>query len=545
MVRHIELYDTTLRDGTQREGINLSLADKLNIARRLDVLGVDFIEGGYPGSNQKDVEFFQYAVATTWRHATIVAFGSSRRKDTTAEADPNLQALVDANTKAVCIVVKSTAFHVTEVLQTTLEENLRMVSDSVAFLKRHVPLVFVDLEHYFDGFKLNRDYTLSVLRAAAAAGADRLILCDTNGGALPDEVAAATAAAVAATSTPVGIHTHNDAELGVANTLVGVKSGAIQVQGTINGYGERYGNANLCSIIPNLQLKLGYNCIPQENLPMLTELSKYVSEIANLSHDNHLPYVGESAFAHKAGYHANAMLKDSTTYQHIDPSLVGNRQRILVSELAGRSTFIFKAEEFGLRITNNPAIARGVAEQVKHLESRGYEFEAAEASLELLMRRKDPTYSPPFEIVDLVVMMQKRGDAPVFAEATVKLRVGDSFVHTVVDGNGPVNALDAAMRKALLVHFPILHQVRLEDYKVRVLDEASATAAWVRVLIETTDGHKSWSTVGASSNVIEASWLALADSFEYALLARDTPTGSSVTTEPATDVAPVIGQTYA
>ncbi len=517
MKRHIELYDTTLRDGSQREGINLSLADKLNIAKKLDALGIDYIEGGYPGSNQKDADFFLQTAEMTWQHATIVAFGSSRRKDLTEEEDPNLRALIDSRAKAVCIVVKSSAFHVTDVLQTSLDENVRMVAGSVAYLKKHIPLVFVDLEHFYDGFRANRDYTMAVLRAAAAAGADRIILCDTNGGSLPDDIAGATAAAVAEFPQLIGVHTHNDAELGVANTLAGVHAGAVQVHGTINGYGERCGNANLCAIIPNLQLKLGYDCLPADKLRSLTELSKYVSEVSNLSHDSHMAYVGESAFAHKAGYHANAMLKDSTTYQHIEPGVVGNRQRILVSELAGRSTFMFKAEEFGLRVATNPAAARSIAEQVKHLESRGYEFEAAEASLELLMRRQDPSYVAPFEIVDLVVMMQKRGDNAVFAEATVKMRIGNSTVHTVADGNGPVNALDFALRKALLAHFPVLNAVRLTDYKVRVLDESSATASWVRVLIESTNGQRSWSTVGASSNVIEASWLALADSLEYAL----------------------------
>lgn len=518
MSESIELFDTTLRDGAQWEGINFSLADKLNIARKLDDLGLTYIEGGYPGSNVKDLDFFRRAAEMTWRHATIVAFGSSRRKDVLPEEDASLQALISAGTRAVCIVVKSWDFHVTQVLQTTLEENLRMVDDSVAYLKRHIPLVFVDMEHFFDGLKRNRGYTLQVLRAAAEAGADRLVLCDTNGGSLPDEIGAGVDAARTATTVRLGIHTHNDAELGVANTLAGVAHGAMHVQGTINGYGERCGNANLCSIIPNLQLKLGYACLPPEKLRELTEVSRYVSEIANLSHQNYLPYVGESAFAHKAGYHANAMLKDPTTYQHIEPELVGNAPRILVSELAGRSTYVFKAGQFGISLAANPAIAKEVSDQVKFLESQGYEFEAAEASLELLMRRANPGYVAPFEIVDLVVMMQKRGDQPTFAEATVKLKVGEETVHTVADGNGPVNALDAAMRKALLPHFPKLQGVRLEDYKVRVLDEAAGTAAWVRVLIESTDGHRTWSTVGGSSNVIEASWRALADSLEYAVM---------------------------
>jgi len=514
----IELFDTTLRDGAQHEGINYSLADKLNIARKLDEIGMTYIEGGFAGSNVKDMEFFRQAAAMPWQHATIVAFGSSRRKDILAEEDPNLRALTAAQTRAVCIVVKSSDFHVTDVLQTTLDENLRMVGDSVAYLKQHVPLVFVDMEHFFDGLKRNRDYALRVLQAAAEAGADRLVLCDTNGGSLPADIGAGVDAARAAVSTAIGIHTHNDAELGVANTLAGVAHGATHVQGTINGYGERCGNANLCSIIPDLQLKLGFHCLPAEKLAGITELSKYVSEVANLSHDSHLPYVGESAFAHKAGYHANAMLKDSTSYQHIDPAAIGNKQRILVSELAGRSTFMYKADQFGLNLTSKPALAREVAEQVKFLESQGYEFEAAEASLELLMRRAEPGYTPPFAIVDLVVMMQKRGELPTFSEATVKLKVGEELVHTVADGNGPVNALDAAMRKALLPHFPKLAGVRLDDYKVRVLDEASGTAAWVRVLIESTDGHRTWSTVGGSSNVIEASWRALVDGLEYALL---------------------------
>lgn len=518
MPRTIELFDTTLRDGAQWEGINFSLGDKLNIARKLDSLGLTYIEGGYPGSNARDLDFFRQAAEMTWQHATIVAFGSSRRKDTRPEDDSNLQTLVLTRTRAVCIVVKSWDFHVTDVLQTSLDENLHMVAESVAFLKRHVPLVFVDLEHYFDGLKHNRDYTLQVLRTAADAGADRLVLCDTNGGSLPEDIGCGVDAARAETAVILGIHTHNDAELGVANTLVGVAHGATHVQGTINGYGERCGNANLCSIIPNLQLKLGYDCLPPEKLGELTEVSRYVSEVANLSHPNALPYVGESAFAHKAGYHANAMLKDATTYQHIEPALVGNKQRILVSELSGRSTYLLKAGQFGIDLADNPGIAKEVSDQVKVLESQGYEFEAAEASLELLMRRADPAYQAPFQVIDLVVMMQKRGDLATFSEATVKLQVDGETVHTVADGNGPVNALDAAMRKALLPHFPGLRDVRLNDYKVRVLDEAAGTAAWVRVLIESTNGHRTWSTVGGSSNVVEASWRALADSFEYAVM---------------------------
>ncbi|MCL4543492.1 MAG: citramalate synthase [Chloroflexi bacterium] len=516
-MKKIELFDTTLRDGSQREGVNFTLADKLKIARRLDEFGITFIEGGYPGSNAKDIEFFREASHRQWASSTIVAFGSSRRKDALAAEDEGLRTLVSSDVRAACIVVKASEFHVTKVLQTALEENLRMVSDSVLFLKEHLPIVMVDLEHYFDGLKLNEHYTLAVLRAALEAGADRLVLCDTNGGSLPEEVARGVDLAVAIAPDIIGIHAHNDCELGVANTLIAVQHGAMHVQGTINGFGERCGNANLCSIIPNLQLKMGYDCLPARQLRELTDVSKFVCEVANLAHDNHLPYVGESAFAHKAGYHTNAMLKDPTTYQHIDPSIVGNRQRVLASDLSGRSTFRFKATEFGINLSDNAAITKEVAEQVKFLESQGYEFEAAEASLELLMRRADPSYVPPFRIIDLVVMMEKRGEAATFAEATVKLSVSDEVVHTVADGNGPVNALDAALRKALLPHFPQLKDVRLEDYKVRVLDEAAGTAAWVRVLIESSDGKRTWSTVGGSSNVIEASWRALADSLEYAL----------------------------
>ncbi len=517
MNRHIEIFDTTLRDGSQRERVNFSLADKLRIARRLDDFGVTYIEGGYPGSNAKDIDFFQQAVTYPWRNATLVAFGSSRRKETLAEEDPGLLTLVRSGVKAACIVVKAWDFHVTRVLQTTLDENLWMVRDSVHFLKRHLPFVFVDLEHYFDGLKQNEPYTLAVLEAALEAGADRVVLCDTNGGSLPEFVAKGVDLAVQRAPQATGIHTHNDSELAVANTLIAVEHGAIHVHGTINGFGERCGNANLCSIIPNLQLKMGYECIPPEKLRELTDVSRFVSEVANLAHDSHLPYVGESAFAHKAGYHTNAMLKDPTTYQHIDPALVGNRQRILVSDLSGSSTFKLKAGEFGIDVSDNPLITREMAEQVKTLEAQGYQFEAAEASLELLMRRADPNYKPPFHIIDLVVMMEKRGDTPTFAEATVKIKIGEELVHTVAEGNGPVSALDAALRKALLPHFPQLSEVRLEDYKVRVLDEAAGTAAWVRVLIETTDGKRTWSTVGGSSNVIEASWRALADSLEYAL----------------------------
>ncbi|MBI2866492.1 MAG: citramalate synthase [Chloroflexi bacterium] len=521
----VELYDTTLRDGAQMEGLSFSVEDKLKIVRKLDELGVHYIEGGWPGSNPKDVEFFAQAKGLRLGHARLVAFGSTRRSNSRAEADPNLQALVDAGTEVVTIVAKASRPQVTQVLGTTLEENLAMISDSIRFLKGKGLRVFLDAEHFFDGFKADAAYALGCLRVAAEAGADTLVLCDSNGGSLPDQIVTGVRASRDVSSVPVGIHTHNDADLAVANSLAAVEAGAIQVQGTINGYGERCGNANLCSIVPNLQLKLGIPCLAPEQLARLTEVAHFVSELANLAPNPHLPYVGSSAFAHKGGLHVSAVSKWEDSYQHAPPEAVGNRKRVVVSELSGRSNVLYKARELGLKLDEaGPGVSR-VLESIKLMENQGFQYDGAEASFELLVRRAQLDYKPPFELVDFLVLVEK-GRRPTTAgedtlsDAHVKVRVKEQVVHTAAEGNGPVNALDQALRKALLPHYPALAQVKLVDYKVRILDETAGTAAGVRVLIESSDGQRQWRTVGSSPNIIEASWLALADSLEYWLLRR-------------------------
>ncbi|MSQ33298.1 MAG: citramalate synthase [Dehalococcoidia bacterium] len=527
MGQRLEIYDTTLRDGAQREGISYSVEDKLKIARKLMELGIPYIEGGYAASNPKDEEFFRRAQGLDWGSSLIAAFGSTRRAGTTAAQDPSLRAMVDAKTRVVTIVGKSWDLHVTDILETTLEENQNMIADSVAFLKSRGRLVFFDAEHYFDGFKRNPDYALNTIKAAARAGADRIILCDTNGGVMPKELQAAIKAARAAVPTALGIHVHSDTELAVANSVLAVEEGCIQVQGCINGYGERCGNANLCSLIPNLQLKLGYDCLPPEKLTKLTEVAHFVSETANLIPDPHQPYVGTSAFAHKAGLHVAAVLKHEMSYQHMEPTLVGNHKRVVVSELSGRGNIVYKAEELGLTHLLQGNLARELAQRIKEMESRGYQFEGAEASFELLLRRSQNDYRPPFEVLDFSVGVEKRQfEAPepagntISSRSTVKLRVAGEELLMAGEGNGPVNALDAALRKALNHFYPSLAVVHLTDYKVRILDEAAGTAAWVRVLIESSDGQQEWTTVGASQNIIEASWTALTDSLEYWLARR-------------------------
>lgn len=513
----IILYDTTLRDGTQREGLSLTLDDKLKIAQKLDEFGMDYVEGGWPGSNPKDVEFFRRAPALGLQHARLAAFGSTRRKNTRPADDPNVRALIDAQTPVVTLVGKSWELHVTDVLETTLTENLAMIEDSIAYCRAQGKEVIYDAEHYFDGYKANADYALATLEAAARGGANYIVLCDTNGGTLTWEIEALTSAAInRLPGVRLGIHTHDDGGCGVANTLAAVRAGAVQVQGTINGYGERVANANLCTIIPDLQLKMGFDCVPVENLAGLTELSRYVSELANLTHDDHFPYVGSSAFAHKGGIHVAAMLKHPDSYQHIDPTLIGNRQRSVVSELSGRGNLIDKVNQFKL----NPESLDipKVLDEIKQLESQGFTFEGAEASVELMLRRTHPAYVPPFEMTDYSVIVQRRRGRGSIVEATVKVRVGPQIMHTVAEGNGPVNALDAALRKALVTVYPQLSGVKLEDYKVRILDGENNTAATTRVLIESRQGMRRWSTVGASPNIIDASWRALADSMEYALI---------------------------
>lgn len=523
----VQLYDTTLRDGAQREGISFTVEDKLLIARKLDELGIHFIEGGWPGSNPKDKEFFDSARNLGLAQAKIVAFGSTRHAKSKTEKDANLRALVDAGTEVVTIVGKASERQVTQVLETTLEENVHMVADSIAYLKSSGKTVFFDAEHFFDGYKANEAYALDVLRAAAAAGAECIVLCDTNGGTIPDEIAAACEAARTAVDTPLGIHAHNDAELAVANSLAAVQVGATQLQGTINGYGERCGNANLCSIIPALKLKMGIDCVSDEQLSRLTDVAHYVSELANLALDTHLPYVGASAFAHKGGQHVAAMMKWDMSYNHVDPDSVGNAWRTVVSELSGKGSIIYKARERGLKLAPEGEEARAILERVKGMESRGFQYEAAEASFELLIRRAQPDYRPPFQLVDFMVVVEKRrrpstveAEEELLSEATVKVKVGGEVMHTAAEGNGPVNALDAAMRKALMFFYPDIKVVRLVDYKVRVIEGAGGTDARVRVLIESTDGEHEWNTVGSSTNIIEASWLALADSLEHWLLKK-------------------------
>jgi len=521
----VALYDTTLRDGAQRSGISFSVEDKLNIARHLDELGVHFIEGGWPGANPKDADFFIRARGLTLSNARLVAFGSTRRANTHAESDPNLRALNEAGVAVIALVGKSSDLHVTQVLETTPEENLRMIADSIRYLRAQGKTVFFDAEHFFDGYKATPRYARRTLEAAAEAGADCLVLCDTNGGALPSDVAAAVQA-VKDIGVPLGIHAHNDGELAVANSLAAVQSGAVQVQGTMNGYGERCGNANLCSIIPALKLKMGIDCVSDAQLARLTDISRYVSELANLSPDPHMPYVGASAFTHKAGLHISGVIREEKSYQHIDPDLVGNRGRILVSELAGISAITHKAKELGFDIPRGDR-ARAVLERIKALENQGFQYEGADASFELLLRRSQPDYTPPFELVDFMVVVERLRRHPtafskeeLLSEAMVKVKVGGEILHTAAEGNGPVNALDAALRKALLWFYPSLAAVKLIDYKVRILEETHGTGSRVRVLMESGDGEHEWHTMGSSMNIIEASWLALADSLEYWLVRR-------------------------
>ena len=517
----VQLYDTTLRDGAQQEGISLSVEDKLKIVQKLDELGIDFIEGGWPGSNPKDTEFFARARNLRLTHSTLVAFGSTRCSNCRVEEDLNLQALLKAKTKVVTIVGKAWDKQVTRVLETTLAENLSMITDSISYLRAKRLRVFFDAEHFFDGYKDNPEYALRVVVAAAKAGAECVILCDTNGGSLPQQITKAIKAVQKASSVPLGIHTHNDAELAVANSLAAVEAGVIQVQGTINAYGERCGNANLCSIIPNLKLKMGIDCITDKQLSKLSDVSRYISELSNMPHYDRLPYVGDDAFTHKAGIHVSGLIKWEDSYQHINPSLVGNRPHVVVSELAGKGSIIFKAKERGLPVPKGKEIEK-VLEQIKLLEKQGFQYDVAEASFDLLLRRVQPDYRPPFELVDFMVVVEKRRRPPTrgnqeepLSEATIKVKVDNRVVHTAAEGDGPVNALDQALRKALLQFYPDLTAVKLIDYKVRILEETAGTESQVRVLIESSDGRENWRTVGSSTNIIEASWLALADSIEY------------------------------
>ena len=514
----IQIYDTTLRDGTQREGLSLTCNDKLRIAQLLDNLGAAYIEGGWPGSNPKDAEFFERVRTLAWQNARIAAFGSTCRVGSAPDGDANILALLDAGTPVVTVVGKTWTLHVEEVLRTTLEENLRLIRESLTYLKARGREVVYDAEHFFDGFRADPGYALATLQAARDGGADSLTLCDTNGGTLTWQVEEAVRVVRERfPQTALGIHTHNDGELAVANTLAAVRAGCIQVQGTINGYGERCGNANLCAIIPDLELKMGFRCLPEGHLEKLTGISRAVAEIANIAPDDHMAFVGRNAFAHKGGIHVAAQRRNASSYQHIDPSRIGNAAHVVVSELAGRGNLLSKAEEFRFSLDErDPRVAR-VLQQIKELEARGYHFEGADASVELLLRRADPDYSPLFELIDYLTVVEHRDLRGLVAEANVKLRVKGEIVHTAAEGNGPVNALDGAMRKALLPYYPGLNDFQLADYKVRILDGHAGTAATTRVLIDTANHLRRWSTIGASTNIIEASWLALADAIEYGL----------------------------
>jgi 2-isopropylmalate synthase len=519
---NITLYDTTLRDGAQGEGIHFSLADKLRIAQRLDAFGMHYIEGGWPGSNEKDIEFFREARKLKFRHARLAAFGSTRRAHTPVEDDLQVTLLLRSETPVVTLVGKTSPLHVTEILRTTLDENLAMIRDTVRHLVKHGREVIFDGEHTFDGYKEDPAYTTACYQAADEAGASYLVLCDTNGGSLPSEIAKITGDLLSKVKrAKLGIHTHDDCGLGVANALAGIEAGARQIQGTVNGYGERTGNCNLVTAIANLQLKMGLRVLSDEGLAQLRDLSLFVDEVANQRPSGRAPFVGSAAFAHKGGIHVNAVNKLARSYEHIEPALVGNHQRVLVGELAGRANIMLKARTLGLQLEEKSPAALAVLEQIKHLENAGYEFEAADASFELLVRKALGQYRPFFDLVEYHVSIRKNS-AHGFdsCEATIKLSVDGEKVYTVAEGDGPVNALDAAVRAALIRFYPRLEQMKLVDYKVRIIDSTSGTAAKTRVFIESSDGDSTWATVGVSYDIIEASWLALRDSVDY-LLARE------------------------
>ena len=517
----IQLYDTTLRDGTQAEGISLSLEDKVKITRLLDDLGIDYIEGGWPGSNPKDVAYFERVQGLKLQHARVTAFGSTCRVGSQPADDANIQAMIAAETPTIALVGKSWTLHVTEVLRTTPEENLRIIRESASYLKACDKEVIYDAEHFFDGYKADSAYAVATLDAAMEGGADLLCLCDTNGGAMPWEIEAIVGEVREALGPRypdviLGIHAHNDGGLAIANTLAAVRAGATHVQGTINGYGERCGNANLCTIIPNLEVKMRRQALPEGELKQLTRVARTVTSIANQAPDRHAPFVGLSAFAHKGGIHVAAMRRNILSYQHIDPTLVGNESRVVISELSGRGNLLSKADQMGLNAAELSEIPE-VLQKIKELEYRGFTFEGAEASVELMLHRSRSDYMPPFELIDFMAVVEHREGRGLFAEATVKVRVGDRIFHTAAEGNGPVNAMDQALRKALEPVYPRIADFELADYKVHILNSDAGTAATTRVLLDMENGTRRWSTVGASTNIIEASWTALADGVEYGL----------------------------
>ena len=515
----VKIYDTTLRDGSQAEDIAFSVEDKIRITQKLDELGIHYIEGGWPGSNPKDLQFFQEIKTVPLLQAKIVAFGSTCRADTPPEEDPNLLALIEAGTEVVTIFGKSWDIHPLVALKISLDQNIEIIRQSIRFLKRRVPEVMFDAEHFFDGFKNNPRYALSTLKVAEEAGADWIVLCDTNGGTFPYEIQSIVNQVEREISVPLGIHVHNDTETAVANTIMAVKEGVRQVQGTINGYGERCGNANLCSIIPNLKLKMGIDCIRDDQLRRIREVSRFVAELANLPHPKYLPYVGDSAFAHKGGIHVSAIRKDVATYEHVQPESVGNRQRILISDLSGESNILYKAAEFSIDIESKDPKIRGILNDLKRLENEGFQFEGAEGSFEILIKKALGQHKKFFQLMGFRVIVEKKTDEdPPFSEATIMVRVGDRVEHTAAVGDGPVNALDNAIRKALEKFFPELREVKLLDYKVRILSTKDGTAAATRVLIESGDGESKWGTVGVDENIIQASWQALVDAIDYKLL---------------------------
>ena len=521
-MRRIEIYDTTLRDGAQSEDISFSVEDKLRITEKLDELGVHFIEGGWPGSNPRDVEYFKKVSRLKLETSKVVAFGSTHRPKKKPAYDETLRALIDSKTSVITIFGKTWDFHVREALRISLEENLDIVHDSVAYLKKHAENVFFDAEHFFDGYIHNPQYAFKCLRAAQDAGADCLVLCDTNGGTITSLVRDIVKKVIKDFNAPVGVHIHNDVDCAVANSVVSVEAGASQVQGTINGLGERCGNANLISIIPNIQLKLSLSCIDPDNLKKLRDVSRFVNEIANLRHFKRQPFTGDSAFAHKAGIHVSAIMKRPETYEHIRPELVGNSQRILLSDLAGKSNILRKAEEFGLKLESDSVQLQDIVTRLKDLENQGFQFEGAEASFELIMKKELGLHKRFFDLMGFRLITEKRKEGEEsLSEATIMLKVGGHVEHTAATGKGPVNALDNALRKALEKFYPQLKEVKLHDYKVRVLTAGKGTSAKVRVLVESGDRENRWGTVGVSENIIEASYQALVDSIEYKLLKEE------------------------
>ncbi len=518
-MKNITVYDTTLRDGMQTEGVSFSLADKLAIVTSLDRLGLDYIEGGYAASNPKEKKFFEEAQKIKLKNAKIVAFASTKKPHKKNEKDPSLNAILQCNTEVATIVGKTWDLHVAEVLGCSLDENLRICSQSVEYLKKHDRKLIFDAEHFFDGYLKNPQYALKVLHAAHDAGADIIVLCDTNGGAMPSTVYDITKTVCKNfPDTSIGIHTHNDTDCATANAVAAVHAGATQIQGTINGLGERCGNANLCALIPNLALKLGYKVLDKKKISTLTEVSRYIFEIANLTPSVNMPYVGDSAFAHKAGLHVDAIRKSKKTYEHIDPELVGNERRFLISELSGKSNILAQLEK--TKISQDKSLARKILNRVQNLENEGYQFEAANASFDLLVKKELGTYKPAFQLEKYHVTVEQRPSQTMISEATVKLKVDGRTEHVVAEGDGPVNALDAALRKALEPFYPKITDMHLIDYKVRVVNAKAGTAARVRVIIESRDKNHTWGTVGVSENIIEASWLALVDSVEYKLQKR-------------------------